>query len=323
MKCKYGFKIVRKGYDPSEVDAYIDAQLQRMTEMHEQNTNLMRRLSEAQDMIRRYSATEKSLRASIAQSKRGAADLISDARDRSTDLVDTARKECNRIVDELDAKIEEKYKTIDEIKSSVFSFKQELFQLYSDHIEMIESLSEAVDEFKYTPDFDALSQAIDSFEEAAGKVEEPEVPQFPEVPEESFFAEEEEEVTLEGLTEEELQDINAELDLEDAEAEAAAEEEAVAEKEAVAEDPAFEEETEIEVEVEVDEADEDDEMFFDISEEEMKAAEALFDEEATPAKESDPLMETSDDMFIKNSDDVKEKEELFNFLKDFVNGSEE
>jgi hypothetical protein len=59
------------------------------------------------------------------------------------------------------------------------------------------------------------------------------------------------------------------------------------------------------------------------SEEEMKAAEALFDEEAVPEKEADPLMETKDDMFIKEGDDTKEKEELFNFLKDFVNGSEE
>ncbi len=302
MKCKYGFKIVRKGYDPSEVDAYIEAQLQRMSEMHEQNTTLMRRLSEAQDMIRRYSATEKSLRASIAQSKRGAADLISDARDRSTDLVDTARKECNRIVDELDAKIEEKYKSIDEIKASVFNFKQELFQLYSDHIEMVESLSEAVSEFKYTPDFEALSQAIDSFEEAASAVEEPDMPEFPEVPEESFFAEEEEEIALEDVSEEELAEAEAELALE--------------------EDAA---ETEVEVEVEIGD-DEDDDMFFDISEEEMKAAEALFDEEAVPAScEEDPLAETSDDMFIveKVKDEVKEKEELFNFLKDFVNGSEE
>jgi len=164
MDCKYGFKVVRKGYDPAEVDAYIDTQLERMTAMQEQNATLMRKLSEAQDMIRHYSATEKALRNSIAQSKRGAADMLSDARERSTNLVDTARVECNRIVDELDAKIEERYKTLDEIKANVIRFKQELFNLYSEHIEMVEVLSETAENFKYEPDFAVLSQAIDEFE---------------------------------------------------------------------------------------------------------------------------------------------------------------
>lgn len=314
MNCKYGFKVVRKGYDPAEVDAYIDTQLERMTAMQEQNAGLMRKLSEAQDMIRHYSATEKSLRNSIAQSKRGAADMLNDARERSTNLVDTARIECNRIVDELDAKIEERYKTLDEIKANVVRFKQELFQLYSDHIEMVESLSETAENFKYEPDFAVLSQAIDEFEEAAEVVEEPEVPEFPQCPENSFF-----EVTEEEDVEEEIDEPAVASELEFGFEEADVVE--------TVEEPV--------AEAEIEEA-ADDEMFFEISEEEMKAAEALFDEEAVPAPAEDVVEETAeetaeeiaafegdDDMFITDREEIKEKEDLFNFLKDFVNGSEE
>ena len=324
MNCKYGFKISRKGYDPAEVDAYIDTQLERMTAMQEQNAALMSKLSEAQDMIRQYSATEKALRNSIAQSKRGAADMLSDARERSTNLVDTARVECNRIVDELDAKIEEKYKTLDEIKAKVVSFKQELFQLYSDHIEMVEVLSETAENFSYQPDFSILSQAIDEFEEAAENVSEPEVPEFPEYPENSIFE----------VTEEAQQEETVEV------AEAAALEFGFEE----ADQQEFAEEPEAE---EVSEDESSDEMFFEISEEEMKAAEALFDEEAIPVasdtEETEAFEETiedvseeieeiveepgafddDDDMFITDKEEIKEKEDLFNFLKDFVNGSEE
>lgn len=312
MDCKYGFKVVRKGYDPAEVDAYIDTQLERMTAMQEQNSTLMRKLSEAQDMIRHYSATEKALRNSIAQSKRGAADMLSDARERSTNLVDTARVECNRIVDELDAKIEERYKTLDEIKANVIRFKQELFNLYSEHIEMVEVLSETAENFKYEPDFTALSQAIDEFEEAAESVEEPQVPEFPECPENSFF-----EVAEEAAAEEIDEPAEAsDLEFGFEEADEAAE----------AVEPEAEEET--------------DDMFFEISEEELKAAEALFDEEAVPAPaeemveavaeeiveetvEEAETPDADDDMFITDREEIKEKEELFNFLKDFVNGSEE
>ena len=197
MDCKYGFKISRKGYDTAEVDTYIDDLLARMTAMQEQNSALMRKLSQAQDMIRHYSATEKSLRKSIAESKTGAANLINDARERSTNLVDTAREECNRIVDELDAKIEERYKTLDEIKSNVLRFKQELFNLYSDHIEMVEELANTAENFTYQPDFTNLSDAIDAFEESAAAVETPEVPNFPQLPEEGLFEEEAEELVEE------------------------------------------------------------------------------------------------------------------------------
>ncbi len=315
MNCKYGFKIIRRGYDPAEVDAYIDTQLERMTAMQEQNAALMRKLSEAQDMIRHYSATEKALRNSIAQSKRGAADMLSDARERSTNLVDTARIECNRIVDELDAKIEEKYKTLDEIKASVIRFKQELFQLYSDHIEMVEELSETAENFSYEPDFTALSQAIDEFEEAAENTSEPQVPEFPEYPETSLFE------TAEESVEEAAEEVVEEAE-EIAEAEEADESAIASELEF-----GFEEADQVEAAVQAEEVAEDasDDMFFEISEEELKAAEALFDEESVPAPENEAQYEEfdDDDMFITNKEEIKEKEELFNFLKDFVNGSEE
>ncbi len=298
MNCKYGFKAVRKGYDPAEVDAYIDEQLSRMVAMQEQNAALMRKLSEAQDMIRHYSATEKALRKSIAESKRGAADLLSDARERSTDLVDTAREECNRIVDELDAKIEERYKTLDEIKANVSRFKGELFRLYSDHIEMIETLSETAENFTYQPDFTVLSNAIDAFEESAAAVEEPEVPNFPQCPEESFFE------TVEEPAAEESAEASENVSDEDADE--TADENSMANMDFGFEDVDGFPEAESEP-GEADVGDEED-MFFEA------------DGDADVEEKAD---EEDDDMFFKSKEDVKEKEELFNFLKDFVNGSEE
>ncbi len=312
MSAKYGFKISRKGYDPAEVDAYIDEQLARMTEMQEQNSMLLRKLAEAQDMIRHYSETEKHLRESIAQSKRGAADMLSDARSRSTALVDTAREECNKIVDELDAEIEARYKTLDDIKSTVVSFKNELFRLYSQHIETIEVLSETAENFTYEPDFTALSDAIDEFEEGAAEADrEAEVPEFPEVPEEGFFADEEEELEEEEADLSQLDFGFEEADEEDSEGEE-----------------------------ESDEASEDDEMFFDpaeaVAEEETEEEEyeeyeeELVDEGEADGEDSDEEDEDAsedsgddDDMFFTSEDEHKDKEDLFNFLKDFVNGSEE
>ena len=303
MNGKYGFGIVRKGYDPEAVDAYIDELISRMKAMQEQNGALLSKYSEAQDMIRRYSETEKGLRRSIADSKRAAAEMLGDARNRSNSLVDTARVECNRIADELDRQIDEKFKVIDNIKANVSEFKKQLFELYSQHIEMVEELGETAERFEYVPDFEPLATAINDFEEHS-VIEEPQIPEFPQMSEESFFAgaeipqeeeavnmtfgfEEPEEAPVEAVEEPIAEETAEELYFEEAEIEAAPEEMEIAEE--LAADFAEFEETE--------------------APEEAEAVEETFEEAETE----------EDEMFTQD----KEKEDLFNFLKDFVNGSEE
>ena len=182
----YDFPIVKKGYDPEEVDTIIEELNSRISYLQEQNFKLQAKLSEAQDMIDRYSETEKDLRVSIADSKRAAAEMLSDARDRSAALIDSTRSESCKIIDELDAQIAERYKTIENIKNNVVSFKNKLFDLYASHIEDIEAFGALAENFAHAPDFTQLSLAIDKFEEP-GEPQLPEVPQFPEMPEESFF----------------------------------------------------------------------------------------------------------------------------------------
>lgn len=182
----YDFPIVKKGYSPEEVDALVEELSSRVSYLQEQNFKLQAKLAEAQDMIDRYSETEKDLRVSIADSKRAAAEMLSDARDRSAALIDASRSESCKIIDELDSQIADRYKTIENIKNNVVSFKNKLFDLYAAHIEDIEAFASLAENFSYNPDFTQLSLAIDKFEEA-GEPQMPEVPEFPDVPEESFF----------------------------------------------------------------------------------------------------------------------------------------
>lgn len=357
MDCKYGFKEAKKGYDCHEVDEYIDQQLATMEAMQKQNAVLMRRLQEAQVKIRQYEETEKSLRRSIAESKRGAHDMLASAKTQSVTLVDTAREECNRIVDELDAEVENRYRAIENMRSAVSAFKNELFKLYSDHIENIEAIADAAENFTYEPDYTALSDAIDEFEVNAEQFAEPEeVPEFPEVPEESFFtpedveqdAEDEEIVEAPRLSEEEF---------------GFAEPEAEQEHEETPENEAAKTETDESDDMffdpdEVRPVAEEDDMFFRDGSNENKDKDEDGDEEKidedvlqfsfgeqTESAEEEEIFQFpeetedqeeeifqfpenteedgDDDMFITDSDERKEKEELFNFLKDFVNGTEE
>ncbi len=183
----YDFPIVKRGYDPEEVDACLEELNSRISYLQEQNLLMQAKLAEAQDMIDKYSKTEKELRVSIADSKRAAAEMLSDARDRSAALIDASRGESCKIIDDLDRQIEDRYKTIQNIKANVSAFKSQLFDLYAAHIEDIEAFASLAENFAYTPDFTQLSLAIDTFEEGGEPVAPP-VPQFPEMPEESYFA---------------------------------------------------------------------------------------------------------------------------------------
>ncbi|MBQ8915439.1 MAG: DivIVA domain-containing protein, partial [Clostridia bacterium] len=81
------FSIEKKGYSTYEVDAYIEDLEAKCQTLKEQNAILEQKLATAKRLIRRFSDTENALKQSIADSKRAAAYMISDARERSETLL--------------------------------------------------------------------------------------------------------------------------------------------------------------------------------------------------------------------------------------------
>lgn len=207
------FSIEKKGYSIAEVDAFVEDLIGKYQRLQAQNAELEQKLATAKRLIRRFSDTENALKQNIADSKRAAAYMISDAKDRSATLLDNARESCGEIISDLDLQIAQKMETVSLMKAEVTAFKEQLFSLYSSHIEMIDTLAQTAEEFEYAPDYTAVADAVDTFEEAG----EPdcEVPEFVDYPEESIFSEikEEEEVVgeedfvLDGTEVKEVEDI--------------------------------------------------------------------------------------------------------------------
>ena len=94
----YPFPIVKKGYDPEAVDSYIEELLEQNRFLNSRNADLERRLAETQELISRYTKAEDTLRQNIADSKRAAAAMIVEARQRSSALLEDARNECGKII---------------------------------------------------------------------------------------------------------------------------------------------------------------------------------------------------------------------------------
>ena len=243
--------------------------------------------------------------------------MISDAKDRSALLLDSARESCGEIISDLDLKIAQRMDTVSLMKAEVAAFKEQLFSLYSSHIEMIDTLAQTSEDFEYTPDYTPVADAVDAFE-AAG---EPDcaVPAFVEYPEESIFAEMEEEAPV-------IQNDEFVLDeaFEPVEVEAAEELvfEAVEEVEAAEEDfgqLAFEDAEEVIPE---------EEIAFDFSaeeNEEPEVTEETDDEDAYEEFSAEAEEDSDDDVVCEVTKEEFEEiddTDYFKFLNDFINSDD-
>ncbi len=207
------FSIEKKGYNIDQVDAYIDDLEAKYMRLQSQNAELEQKLATAKRLIRRFSDTENALKQNIADSKRAAAYMISDAKERSSALLDETRESCGEIISDLDIQISERMNTVDVMKAAISTFRDELFTLYSSHIELIDTLAQTAENFTYDPDYSPVAEAVDRFEE--GGEPDCDVPDFVEYPDESIFAELEDEeneeenfnITVEEILEEEEEDL--------------------------------------------------------------------------------------------------------------------
>ena len=311
------FSIEKKGYSIEEVDAFVEDILGKHQRLQAQNAELEQKLATAKRLIRRFSDTENALKQNIADSKRAAAYMISDAKDRSALLLDSARESCGEIISDLDLKIAQRMDTVSLMKAEVAAFKEQLFSLYSSHIEMIDTLAQTSEDFEYTPDYAPVADAVDAFE-AAG---EPDcaVPAFVEYPEESIFAEMEEEAPV-------IQNDEFVLDeaFEPVEEEGAEELvfEAVEEVEAAEEDfgqLAFEDAEEVIPE---------EEIAFDFSaeeNEEPEVTEETDDEDAYEEFSAEAEEDSDDDVVCEVTKEEFEEiddTDYFKFLNDFINSDD-
>lgn len=181
------FSTVKKGYDPEEVNAYIDELESKLSYLHARTSELEQKLETARRLIKRFSGMENGLRRNIADSKRAAAAMLSDTKARSDALLDKTRESCGEIISDLDCRIADKLNTVDVMKASVAAFKDQLFDLYSSHIELIETLASSAENFTYEPDYSKVADAVEKFEQ--GGEPEAKMPDFGEYPEESIFSE--------------------------------------------------------------------------------------------------------------------------------------
>lgn len=141
LKNKTFGKTVR-GYNPAEVDEYIEFLTQKYTELYRENDELERKLKAAITRLDELKSDEDSIRSTLIDAKRAANKIKADAKERADAIVRSAKASCDTILADFNTKIELGRDTIAALQNDAFDLKQELFTRYSEHIKYLETLTE-------------------------------------------------------------------------------------------------------------------------------------------------------------------------------------
>lgn len=134
-----------RGYNPVEVDEYIEFVIEKYTEIYRENDELERKLKTAVARLDEIKGDEDSIRSALIDAKRAAANIRSEAEDRAEAIIRSAKSSCNTILADFNTKIEEGRAALVELKRDTIDLKRELFDRYSEHIKYLDKLTEGIE----------------------------------------------------------------------------------------------------------------------------------------------------------------------------------
>ena len=217
------------GYNSDDVDQFIDEVLETVTalakenadaksrttdtsskiaELTAKNAELQEKLSILAEKIESYRADEDGIKeailsaqrlgsASIREAKAKADTIIADANAKAENILAEARAKSQNLVDSYQAQITEKEKELEAMKREVSSFRASLYEIYREHIAVIEKIPEftPAEEPEEEPEPQPVSVAVEPIKEEPQPAAEPEEEEIP-VPAAAQQEEEPEEVII-------------------------------------------------------------------------------------------------------------------------------
>ncbi len=149
------FSKAMRGYNPVEVDEYIEFLVAKYTELYRENDELERKLRSTVTRLDELKGAEDEIRSTLIDAKRAANKIKADAEARAEAIVRSAKVSCNTILADFNSKIDLGRNTIADLQRDAFALKIQLFERYSEHIKSIEKLTEGLDD-SYMPDPEEL-----------------------------------------------------------------------------------------------------------------------------------------------------------------------
>lgn len=141
---KRDFQKVLRGYDPGQVDAYINKITENYNELYRYVAELERRCSQAEERLFSIDEEKEKAKHTVEVSRAAADKIVSDAYERSDAILASIKRSCDKILKSFRDKIAEQKNTLTAMQNGIFEFKNDLYRRYRLHIELIDKLSPPV-----------------------------------------------------------------------------------------------------------------------------------------------------------------------------------
>lgn len=149
-----------KGYNPAEVNEYIEFLIGKYTEAYRENNELERKLHIVVTNLDEIKDEEESIRSTLIAAQKMADKIVADAKDRADVITGAIQERCDAVIAEFKEQLKAEKEEMWELRTRIVDFKKQLFDLYRGHIESIKGVSvNEIDEI-VLPDENALVARI-------------------------------------------------------------------------------------------------------------------------------------------------------------------
>lgn len=159
LKNKPFSKSVR-GYNPAEVDEYIELLIEKYTELYRENNELERKLKSVGSKLDQMRDEEESIRSTLLNAQKMAEKIVTDANTRADAITASIKERCDGIIAKFRAELSEEKDEMWEIRTRILDFKKSLFDAYREHIKSLQELSVNEIEDIVLPDEDKIVSDI-------------------------------------------------------------------------------------------------------------------------------------------------------------------
>ena len=135
------FSKTMRGYNPAEVDDYIEFLIDTYTNLYRENSELERKLKIVVTNLDEIKEEEEAIRSTLLKSQKLGEKIIRVANEKADVIVSSIKDRCDSIIADFRNQLAEEKKEMWKLRTKILDFKKNIYDLYRNHIEDLQSIS--------------------------------------------------------------------------------------------------------------------------------------------------------------------------------------
>ncbi len=130
-----------QGYNPTEVDDYIEFLVEKYTELYREYTDVNKKLRVVATRLDEIKGEEESIRSTLINAQKMAERIIRDANDKADLITGAIKERCDAVIADFKRQMLKEKEEMWAIRTAILDFKQDVFDIYAKHIKELQGIN--------------------------------------------------------------------------------------------------------------------------------------------------------------------------------------